>query len=185
MNNPPTILDWITAIGTVATPIMVLVLTAMGWTIRRRIEKGQEKEKYLRELEEKLRDSRIEIYYKVIDPFIIGLSNDAAFSADKSFKGKSAIEIAQQKMFSLEYKQAALRLSLIGSDSVTRAYNNLMQQFYSNELQQGSPESSLKLMGILGNLLLEIRKSVGNENTELDNLEMLEWFINDIRKYRK
>jgi len=39
-------------------------------------------------------------------------------------------------------------------------------------------------LGLVGSFLLEIRKSMGNEATELDNWEMLEWFITDARKYR-
>jgi hypothetical protein len=38
---------------------------------------------------------------------------------------------------------------------------------------------------LLGSFLLEIRRSMGNEDTDLDNLEMIEWFITDARKYRR
>lgn len=40
------------------------------------------------------------------------------------------------------------------------------------------------LMGLVGNLLLEIRRSMGNDATELDQWSMLEWFITDARKFR-
>ena len=34
-------------------------------------------------------------------------------------------------------------------------------------------------------LLLEIRKSLGNENSEINALEMLEWKIKDLREYKQ
>ena len=36
-----------------------------------------------------------------------------------------------------------------------------------------------------GTLLLEIRRSMGNESSKLTNWQMLEWFITDVRKYSK
>lgn len=38
------------------------------------------------------------------------------------------------------------------------------------------------MMRLWGKLLLEIRKSLGNENTELSELDMLRGFIKDIEK---
>jgi len=46
--------DYLVAIGSIATPILVLVLTAVGWKARSSIERKIE-------LENKLRDERIEI----------------------------------------------------------------------------------------------------------------------------
>jgi hypothetical protein len=37
---------------------------------------------------------------------------------------------------------------------------------------------------MLGNLLLAIRKSVGNQRTKLDAYQMLEWLIKDINNFR-
>ncbi len=182
--NQPSLTDWITALGTVATPILVLALTAVGWTIKRRIERNQERESYLRTLEEKLRDNRVEIYNKILEPFIIALTKDEAFAHEKTFKGKTKVEVATEKILSLDYKQTGFKLSLMGSDNVVKAYNSLMQYFYSRKSDDDSAESTLKFMKFLGDLLLEIRRSVGNEQTTLDNLEMLEWFITDVRKYR-
>jgi len=36
------------------------------------------------------------------------------------------------------------------------------------------------LVDLLGNFLLEIRRSVGNETTKIKNYELLGWFIKDI-----
>jgi hypothetical protein len=91
-------------------------------------------------------------------------------------------------MLSLEYRQKAFRLSLVGSDSVVLAYNNLMQYFYQRNDQTQQPPAPVdvkEMMSLLGRFLLEIRRSMGNEATKLDNWGMLEWFLTDARKYRE
>jgi hypothetical protein len=90
-------------------------------------------------------------------------------------------------MLSLEYKETGFRLSLIGSDSVVKAYNNIMQLFFQRADKLGQPAESdvIELMSLLGTLLLEIRRSSGNETTKLDNWDMLEWFLTDARNYRR
>lgn len=185
-------LELITAIGSVATPLIVAVLAGVGWTIRRSMENNQEREAYLRELEEKLRDDRIEIYNKILEPFIILLmpeeifQNDEAFQRDKRFRGKTKDEVGQILMLSMEYRQTAFKLTLMGSDEVVRAYNEFMQFFYARannpdlpvELNRNSTATMLKL---LGQFLLEIRRSMGNKASDLTSIEMLEWMIKDIR----
>ena len=52
-------LDYVTAIGAVATPLLVLLLTAVGWRLRQSIERR-------RELENKLHADRIETYNKIL-----------------------------------------------------------------------------------------------------------------------
>lgn len=73
--------DYLSAIGSVATPILVLLLAAVGWTYRQSMERRMK-------LEEKLRDDRIEIYNKILEPFIILFMTDAAWESDKKNKGK-------------------------------------------------------------------------------------------------
>jgi hypothetical protein len=64
-------LDYLTAIGSVATPVLVLILTGIGWRFRQRVERRLA-------LEEKLREDRIAIYNDILEPFIILLTSDAA-----------------------------------------------------------------------------------------------------------
>jgi hypothetical protein len=99
-------------------------------------------------------------------------------------KDKNAL--ATQKMLSLEYRQRGFRLSLVGSDAVVTAYNDLMQYFFHRgEEPQAPTETDVRdMMSLLGKFLLEIRRSMGNEATKLDKFSMLEWFLTDARKYR-
>jgi len=172
--NTQTLLEYVTAIGSITTPILVLILTAVGWTIRNRIERSYK-------LEEKLRDDRISVYNEILEPFIILLTKDEAFTNEEGYQDKSKAEVANEKIISLSYRQTAFKMALMGSDNVVRAYNDLMQFFFNQDPEQKT-ENVKEMIGRLGNLLLEIRKSVGNEKTSLDNFEMLEWLITDIRR---
>lgn len=172
-------LDYITAIGSVATPLLVLILASVGWRIRQRLERRID-------LENKLREDRITTYNQILEPFIILLTSDTAWKTDPKNKNKDKTQTAMQKLLSLDYREQGFRMSLVGSDSVVKSYNDLMQYFYSRGDQVGSAtESDIKeMMALLGHFLLQIRKSMGNESTTLDNWDMLEWFLTDARKYR-
>lgn len=70
------LLDIISVIGSVTTPILVLILTAIGWKYRKFVERKMQ-------LEEKLRDDRINICNQILEPFIILLMTDNAWQLDK------------------------------------------------------------------------------------------------------
>ena len=138
------------------------------------------------ELEDKLREDRIQAYNQILEPFVFFLMPEAAWQTDPKNKGKNKDEIATRLMLSLEYRQNAFKLSLVGADAVVKAYNNLMQYFFEREnvADAGTPGDAKQMVGLLGHFLLEIRRSMGNEATTLDHWAMLEWFITDARKYR-
>lgn len=172
-------IQYITALGSITTPLLVLALTAVGWKYKQSIERKLK-------LEEKLRDDRIDIYNKILEPFSIFLMSDAAWDSDKRNKGKDKNEIATSQMLTIEYRKDSFKLSLIGSDEVVTAFNNLMQYFFSQKDYQGeTSDNQLKsMLSLLGSFLLEIRKSMGNESTKIDNWGMLEWFMTDARQMR-
>src|SRR3546814_418259 len=96
-------IDYVTAIGTIATPILILVLTGVGWKIRTSFERKLD-------LENKLRDDRIAIYNKILEPFIIFLMTDAAWKADQKHKNLNKDQYATSKLLSLEYKELSFKL---------------------------------------------------------------------------
>ena len=192
--NPKTTLDYVTAIRAIATPILVLLLSGIGWLIAHRLEKAREREvkereesrkleqklrDEARELEEKLREHRTAIYNDLLEPFVIMFTKDAGLPKAKEYRGKTNADVTQSKIMSLEYKQTAFEFLLLGSDEVVRSYNNLMQFFYTHELNEASIEMIQQAMALLGKFLLEIRKSVGNQTTTLHHFEMLEFLITD------
>ena len=165
--------DSITAVGSIATPVLVLIIGNRIWkhqnTIERRIK-----------LEENLRDDRIEIYNQVLEPYILVLTkieNNRNTKTTNKGQNNEAVKL----MKSLKYRKACFQIVLKGSDDVVSSHNQLRQHFYN--LKEDN-QDIVKTMLLLGDFLLEIRKSVGNEATKLKNLEMMEWLITDIKDYQ-
>lgn len=162
----------ITLTASVAIPVLI-------FTIGNRITN-------LRQLEEKLRNDRIEIYNKILEPFFLVFSTEAIIQASMKYskdKSKTGADLATEKILSLSYQDYAFKLSLIGSDNVVKAFNNLMQVAFDET--DSSEAKGERLIMHIAKLLLEIRKSVGNESTRLHALEMLEWKITDVRRKYK
>jgi hypothetical protein len=179
--SEPTWLDYVTAFGAVATPILVLILAGIGWKIRARLERTFA-------LEDQLREDRIATYNEILEPFILFLTPDAVWNSDPKNKNKNKdkFAVATQNLLSLQYRKQCFKLALMGSDGVVKAFNELFQFFYkSSDASNPLSETELKRgVTLLGSLLLEIRKSMGNEATKLDSWDMLEWWITDIRNFR-
>jgi len=177
--NEKTWLDYLTAFGSISTPVLVLFLTGLGWRIRSRLERQAA-------LEDKLREDRIGTYNAILKPFIIILTPDTAWQADPKHKNRDKQLTAMQTLMSLEYREQGFRLSLVGSDSVVKAYNNLLQYFYQHKTDTETQPLTepREMMALLGQFLLEIRRSMGNEDTKLINWDMLEWFLTDARKFK-
>ena len=131
------------------------------------------------------RSDRIEIYNQILEPYAILFMSDEAWASDPKNKKKDKFKEATSLMLSLDYRKVSSRLSLIGSDEVVISFTDLMQLAYqSSEATQRTSSHTDDMITSLGNLLLEIRRSMGNENTKIDNIGMLEWFITDVKKYR-
>lgn len=130
------------------------------WFVQSRAEK-------LRKLEEGLRERRMELYTKALDPYIqifAGL-NDAR---------------AQAKVLAniqgYDYRKTIFHLSMFGSDEVVTAYNTLMQHTY-NSGDERNPHETMRLWALV---LLAIRRSAGNPDTKLEEWDMLKATIKDI-----
>ena len=183
------LLNTISAIANLATPILLLFLGGIGWLIQNRLENSQIKQeaqsKRIYELEDLMREDRINTYNLLLEPFFLLFTSESAFSLDKKYKNKDKNELAIQRMLSVEYRQVGFKLSLVASDEVVRSYNNLMQFFYHNENDlRPIEEKTSQWIALMGTLLLEIRKSMGNETSKLNRWEMIEWFMADAQKIK-
>jgi hypothetical protein len=177
----PTWVHYATAIGAILTPIAVAVLgatfAAISWRFRTRLERAHS-------LEDQLRSERVEIYNDILEPFIILLTTEVAWQSNPKHRKRPKDEVAGEILLSVEYRKRAFQLSLIGSDEVVRAYNELFQFFYGHTGTDVSSSVTKGMMTRLGNLLLAIRKSAGNEATKLESLDMVEWIFSDARRLR-
>ena len=68
-------------------------------------------------------------------------------------------------------------LNLMGSDDVVRAMNAFQQHIYNN------PSDSKMSIVRLSELLLAIRRDLGNKNTKIEPIDMLRSQITDIDKF--
>lgn len=178
------LLDTISAIATLATPFLLVILGGMGWLIQNKLQSTQIKQDAqldrIRELEDKLHADRISTYNALLEPFFLLFTTEAAFASDPKYKGKKKDEAAIARMLSVEYRQVGFKLSLVANDAVVRAYNRLMQFFYHTDSTEMSIEAkTARWLALMGTLLLEIRKSMGNQSSQLDQWEMIEWFMKD------
>ncbi|MHB8277511.1 MAG: PX domain-containing protein [Candidatus Humimicrobiaceae bacterium] len=161
-------MQWIYAIG---PSLLVVIGGIVTWVIQNKYGK-------LRDLEEKLREDRLEIYKKLLEPYfkIIGS------------KSPKEVEDATKIVLSYEYRKNAFIMRLLGSDEVIRAHNNLMQHFYKNPEDDNleeveKKERTIKLIKLFGKLIIEIRKDFGNRKTKLEDYETFSFMITDIDKY--
>jgi hypothetical protein len=186
MQGDPIVL-WVTALGAIATPVLLAVLSGIGWTIKVRVDRSQQREAEararLQRQEEELREDRLAVYTEILEPFVMIFTNDEGFLSDKAYRGKTKEQVVEQKIVSVSYRQAGFRMSLFAPDDVVRAYNGLMQFFYAGGDSVDEARVA-QMMQLLGGFLLAIRRSVGNESTSLENLEMLEWFLTDVATLR-
>lgn len=153
-------MDWLQILG---APLLMVLGGIITWFIKSKIEE-------LRAIEEKLREERRGIYAKILNPYIRILAD---------MKGKGPDQ-ALKEITSYDYRKTAFDLNLFGSDEVVRAYNNLMKHTY--EAEDTVNRDSKEMMLLWGKLLLEIRKSLGNKKTKLDEIDMLKGMIKDIEK---
>ena len=132
-----------------------------SWYVRIRRE-SSERER------ERLYDERRQIYLRNLEPMI------RLFAG---IKNPEETEKAIQQMGSYEHRQALFELNLMGSDDVVRALNDFMQYTY-----RGDPDSH-ELMAVWGQLLLSIRRDLGNKGTGLTARDMLRSQITDVDSF--
>lgn len=147
-------------IAQLAPTLVGLLGAAIGWALKSRLEAK-------RRAQEALRDERAQVYIDILMPFIRVFTD---LSPERQQEALTEVK-------SLEYRKLAFRLALIGDDEVVRTWNGLWSLLYRME-RDDSPSPSALLLGI-GDVLLAIRKSLGNADTTLSNKDMLRWMIKD------
>lgn len=135
------------------------------WYFQSRAEK-------LRRLEESLHDRRLQLYSEALDPFV------------RLFAGLGDSKATAQVMKDIrgyQYRKTVFDLTMFGSDEVVQAYNALFQHIYKAEVEGQQPR---EMMFLWASVLLAVRRSGGNPDTNLDEWDMLTALIKDIETLR-
>jgi hypothetical protein len=143
--------------------LLVILGGVVTWFLKSKVEE-------LRAAEERLQSDRRKIYSQILDPYI-------RFFSDSDDNG---IKYATELITSFEYKKTGYELNLIGSDDVVNAHNDLMT--HGHKAEASGEYDNHELLRLLGTLLLEIRRSLGNKKTKLSSTDMLRASIKDIDK---
>jgi len=144
-------------------PIVGGLLGVLGWYLRSSVET-------IRIEKEKLQDERRQIYTQILEPYI------RIFAGAKNPREtKKAIS----QITSFEYRKASFELSLMGSDDVVRAVNELIQHTFRLE-RDGASSRPEELLIYWGRVLIAIRRDLGGTGTKLTEIDMLKVHIKDI-----
>ena len=150
-------MEWLNNIG----PTLVGLLGGtIGWFLKSKLEAK-------RRAEEALRDERAKTYTDILMPF-------AQLFTDLSQKSQQA---ALKQLTSLDYRKKSFQLVLVGSDDVVKAWNRMWNMIYKSE--QADVDHKQILLGF-GEVLLAIRKGIGNSDTSMSPKDMLRWLIKDV-----
>jgi len=160
-----------TLIIAVLSPIFLTVGGIVSWIIK------SKKEDVLNS-EAKSREFKIETYKTLLEPFIATMT----FTLSEKVKQKEI-----NKLTTLEYKKAVFDLTTFGSDKAIQIFNKIMQTFfhsdiYKDENGEYTSDYGNRLIALLSELLLQIRKDLYTKKTKLKRSEMLEFMITDMEQ---
>ena len=144
----------------IAPAFIGVIGAVIGWFLKSKLEAK-------RRVEKSLRDEAAKVYLEILMPFAVLFTDLSPKSQQETLK----------KMKSKEYREKSFKLILVGSDEVVLSWNEMWNIIYKTE--RGESESNNILLAF-GNVLLSIRKSLGNTNTTMNNKDMLRWLIKDI-----
>lgn len=150
-------MEWLNKI---APALIAVVGGIIGWFLKSRLEAK-------RRIEESLRDEAAKVYLDILMPFAVLYTDLSEKSQKETLK----------KIKSREYREKSFKLVLVGSDEVVNAWNEMWNTIYKSE--RGEAESK-EILFAFGDVLLAIRKSLGNTTTAMTNRGMLRWLIKDI-----
>ena len=160
-----------TLIIAIFTPILLTIGGIISWILKAKREESLN-------TEAKSREYKIETYKLLLEPFIATFT----FTLSEKVKQKEV-----NKLTTLEYKKAVFDLTTFGSDEAIKIFNKIMQTFfhsdkYKDENGEYTPEYGNRLIALISEFLLQIRKDLYSKKTKLKRSEMLEFMITDMEK---
>jgi hypothetical protein len=156
--------------GLQASLLWTAVVGAGAWAVRSSIEQR-------REYQRLLADNKRAHYFEFLD----FLNRFIGPTGTPEPVSKNATKEPRYDQVSLEeFRKWSLRLTLIGSDEVVRAWNATRLQ--ATSAQEGNP--GVTALRGWGRLWLAMRKDCGHPDTQLKVSDVLGSFVNDIDQYR-
>ena len=150
-------MDWLVQ-GTVGIGVAITV-----WFLTTRVEA-------IRRERGKLQDDRRKAYMEILEPMIRMLTG---------VKNPSETQKALKQVVSFEYRKACFELNLVGSDDVVHSVNSFMQGIYRMGDAWKSSDTP-ELLELWAEILIAIRRDLGNKKTKLKGVDMLKSMIRDI-----
>lgn len=123
---------------------------------------------------ENLNKYKIEVYNEIMEPFVILCMSEEAWLLDprsNKVKTRTKEQTTASIIMSVKYRRLLFQLCMFCSDRAVHIYNGITD---SNR-EEGSNEP----VKLFADLILEIRKSVGNEETALTREDVLTLFVSD------
>jgi hypothetical protein len=160
-----------TLIIAILTPILLTLGGIISWGLKAKREESLNSEA-------KSREYKINTYKLLLEPFIATFT----FTLPEKVKQKEI-----NKLTTLEYKKAVFDLTTFGSDEAIKIFNKIMQTFYhadeyKDENGEQTSDYGNRLIALLSEFLLQIRKDLYSKKTKLKRSEMLEFMITDMDK---
>ena len=170
--------QWLNLVEALDIPAITAIAAVMFWKYKNAQERRQK-------LRDDLRENRVRIYTAILKPYITAMTPKIVWERDRRSKRMSSSDAALKEMGATDYIMTCMNLALVGSDEVVIAHNNLKQHFFKYEDDhEPTQDNTKKTMRLVGDLLRAIRRSMGNEETKIDNIGMLEWLITDAHVFR-
>jgi wyosine [tRNA(Phe)-imidazoG37] synthetase (radical SAM superfamily) len=136
----------------------------LTWWVRGKIDEAQQ-------IRAKLRAEQRERYAQVLNPYI------QLFA--KPQRLNEVINVIQ----SPEYRKEVFDFVLVADDDVLKAYVEMMNHFGSEAAATRTEKELFTALRAFGRVLIELRKSVGNKDTDPTEIEALQVVgIKDARK---
>ncbi len=154
-------MGWLEILG---PGLLVIIGSAIGWFIKSRTDE-------LRAVVQRLHTERRKVYSDLLDPYIRIFSDLGT--------GRDSEQAVTEKITSYDYRKVVFEMALLGTDDVVSAFNDLMGYVYRVDASRGEKPGPEMLL-LWGNLLREIRRSLGNRRTRLTRVDMLRGMIKDI-----
>jgi hypothetical protein len=149
-------MNWILCI---VSPLILVFGSILTLLIISTLERRREREEKRREREEKLKDDLQKICPDILEPF------------ENLFYDPRDTNEVLRKISSDEYKKTADLFRIIAPDEAFNVFKKILIQLYEPELN--TKNNHEELLRMVGGLYLEIRKSLGNEKTEIEVSDMV------------